>query len=201
MRQVPGPLPFRWTLFATRSCLRANARASAWDALMFRSASGYPSTGWAERAGVEGWGVFGPISGSKADRLNHALAAPDAPWADAACSDDMRSALSAKARQLAGHPLSAVGGAWVLRQIPPSRLDLDVHFRLFFSSLDPDWHERAPDNDPWMRRLGQADDDWREDIARAKKSQEAFLEAAQIQEASEPFGDPEGRPGASTRRL
>lgn len=193
LRNASGALARRWTLFATRRWLHANARASDWSSSLFRHASGYPRAGWAATAGVGRWGRGRPLSPRESDLLNHALGSADAPWGDPACSADMRRALSAKARQLARHPLSAAAGAWALRQIPPSRPDLEAHFRQAAHALDPGWHARDQHGDPWTRRLAQSEE-WTAEAARSMAAQDAFLESrAMGQSTAAPHAKP-GRP-------
>lgn len=181
-------LPFRWArapapvklgFAVTRRWNDAHNDFLGWDGMLFRASVDFPRAGWSSRACLAGWGSVDSMSPRQAALLNALLRAPGLDWAGPQSDDDLGALLDAKARFVAGHANSAMGGKFVLDSIPPSRPDLADRFRRATAKLDPNWHHRDDHFHPTMLSLSRKNE-WREPLERMRLGQEAFLQAEQI---------------------
>jgi hypothetical protein len=176
LRKSQLPWARRVTLWAYKHWHVANQQRSAWQLEHFCARHRLPQAGWTQRCGMDSWGQQAPITARQAEVINLMFSSHQTPWSEPNTEQDLLCVLRAKARHLAGDPISSIGGSWALSRIPPTRPDLAVFLRRELATLDPDWHKRDLHSDPMMQRLSQAGD-WQDEVRHARQSQEAFLES------------------------
>lgn len=213
-RSIQGSSPaIRSIYFASsRRMLAAGGEIAKIQAARWAALVGFPSQGWASRAG---W-LLDPKNLAPPrmppSLVNILLADQRLPWASSDPSDiaGVQALLRAKARQIAGLHLAPMAAQLILDRIPPRAASHAHFFRDLLDAMDPGWHRRSAQetsgdptkDDSQMRVAAQIllrSPEASAQAHRARTEHEACLEAAEIQKSA---GSPAGpAPGSKRPRL
>lgn len=179
----------RLYLFSGRLQAKAMARRdNAWFDF-WRLRSDFPIAGWSVRSGIDSLYKLAPPTHFDMLTVNLCLISPLTPWRDPTQTAELKTLLSAKARQALdlGHALGLLAASWTIDRIPPSRPDLDRQFRQELSSINPSWH-RPPtldpqtSDDPLWKFMLMNDHDLKDQLDRVSQSQEALIERIALEQ-------------------